>query len=173
MHQRIIIGIIMSIVCMIVAGLVEQKRRELAIREKSFISPLHVLVLLPQFTLSGLTEAFAAVTLMEFFTIQLPESMRSVAGAIFFLSLSIASYLSTLIVNMMHSLTGEGGKTPWLGGHDLNNNKLDKYYFIMAAIGFVNLIYFTLVARKYVPFTKDVKLGGLRQIENSEEESSK
>ncbi|KAL0335656.1 UNVERIFIED_CONTAM: protein NRT1/ PTR FAMILY 2.8 [Sesamum radiatum] len=116
MHQRIIIGIIMSILCMIVAGIVEQRRRALAIREKSFRSPLHVLVLLPQFALSGLTEAFAAVALMEFFTIQLPESMRSVAGAIFFLSLSIASYLSTLIVNTMHSITKEEGETPWLGG---------------------------------------------------------
>ncbi|XP_011087211.1 protein NRT1/ PTR FAMILY 2.8 isoform X2 [Sesamum indicum] len=172
MHQRIIIGIIMSILCMIVAGIVEQKRRAMAIREKSFTSPLHVLVLLPQFALSGLTEAFAAVALMEFFTIQLPESMRSIAGAVFFLSLSIASYLSTLIVNTMHSITGEGGKTPWLGGHDLNNNKLDNFYFIVAAIGFVNLIYFMLVARKYVPFTKDVKLGGLRQMETSEESSS-
>ncbi|KAL0357512.1 UNVERIFIED_CONTAM: protein NRT1/ PTR FAMILY 2.8 [Sesamum calycinum] len=156
MHQRIIIGIIMSILCMIVAGIVEQRRRALAIREKSFRSPLHVLVLLPQFALSGLTEAFAAVALMEFFTIQLPESMRSVAGAIFFLSLSIASYLSTLIVNTMHSITKEEGETPWLGGHDLNNNKLDNFYFIVAAIGFVNLIYFMFFARKYVPFTKDV-----------------
>ncbi|KAL0364654.1 UNVERIFIED_CONTAM: protein NRT1/ PTR FAMILY 2.8 [Sesamum angustifolium] len=173
MHQRIIIGIIMSILCMIVAGIVEQRRRALAIREKSFRSPLHVLVLLPQFALSGLTEAFAAVALMEFFTIQLPESMRSVAGAIFFLSLSIASYLSTLIVNTMHSITKEEGETPWLGGHDLNNNKLDNFYFIVAAIGFVNLIYFMFFARKYVPFTKDVKLGGLGQMENSEEESGK
>ncbi|KAK4427242.1 protein NRT1/ PTR FAMILY 2.8 [Sesamum alatum] len=172
MQQRIIIGIIMSILCMIVAGIVEQKRRALAISEKSFTSPLHVLVLLPQFALSGLTEAFAAVALMEFFTIQLPESMRSIAGAIFFLSLSVASYLSTLIVNMMHSITGQGGKTPWLGGHDLNNNKLENFYFMVASIGFVNLIYFTFFARKYVPFGKNAKVGGLRQVENAEEEES-
>ncbi|PIN02126.1 H+/oligopeptide symporter [Handroanthus impetiginosus] len=167
MQQRIFIGIVLSILCMIVAGTVERKRRSMALKEGSYASPLHVAVLLPQFILSGLTEAFAAVGLMEFFTIQLPESMRSVAGSIFFLSLSVASYLSSLIVNIMHSVTGQGGEKPWLGGHDLNVNKLDNYYYIIAGLGVINLMYFTFFARKYVPFGEDVKEGGEVQMNTS------
>ncbi|KAI3464000.1 hypothetical protein Pfo_020663 [Paulownia fortunei] len=167
MRHRISIGIIMSILCMVVAGFIEKRRRTLALRQGSFASPLHVVVLLPQFSLSGLTEAFAAVALMEFFTRQLPESMRSVAGSIFFLSLSVASYLSSLIVNIMHSVTGGKGKTPWLGGHDLNHNRLDNYYYIVAVLGAINLIYFTFFASKYVPFGEDVRVGGELELENS------
>ncbi|KAL7115128.1 hypothetical protein ACP275_04G165200 [Erythranthe tilingii] len=159
MEHRIAIGIVMSILCMIVAGSTETRRRTLALRNGSFESPLHVYVLLPQFALSGLTEAFAAVALMEFFTRQLPESMRSVAGSVFFLSLSVASYLSSLIVNVMHSLTAGRGKTAWLGGHDLNHNRLENYYFLIAGLGGVNLLYFLFFARKYVSFSKDVKEG--------------
>ncbi|KAL6318847.1 hypothetical protein AAG906_001320 [Vitis piasezkii] len=81
----------------------------------------------------GLTEAFAAVAVMEYFTTQMPDSMRTVAGAIFHLSLSITSYLSSLLVNVIHAITGSRGWSPWLGGHDLNKNRLD-YYFHMIAI---------------------------------------
>ncbi|EPS58838.1 hypothetical protein M569_15975, partial [Genlisea aurea] len=151
MYQRILIGITMSVLCMVSAGAVERRRRTLAISRGSYVSPLHVAALLPQFALSGLTEALAAVALMEFFTLRLPQSLRSVAGGIFFFSLSAASYLSSLIVNVIHTATaGAKGDAPWLGGHDLNHNKLDNYYFIIAALGAVDLIYFTLVARRYV-----------------------
>ncbi|KZV23349.1 hypothetical protein F511_02250 [Dorcoceras hygrometricum] len=147
MQQRITTGIIMSILCMVVAGVVEKKRKELALRDNTLVSSLHVTALLPQFILSGLTEAFAAVAIMEFFTIQMPESMRSVAGSIFFLSLSIASYLSSFLVNVIHSVTDDGGDMPWLGGNDLNKNKLEYYYYFIACLGVLNLFYFTFFAR--------------------------
>ncbi|KAA8542379.1 hypothetical protein F0562_023485 [Nyssa sinensis] len=155
MQQRIRTGIVMSILCMLVAGIVEKKRRDSALKQGSFASPLSVAMLLPQFALSGMTEAFAAVALMEFFTRQMPESMRSVAGSSFFLSLAIASYLSSLIVNVIHSITGKNGREPWLGGHDLNNHRLEYYYYIIAAIGVMNFIYFTFFASHYVFSTSD------------------
>ncbi|KAL3638721.1 hypothetical protein CASFOL_016628 [Castilleja foliolosa] len=78
--------------------------------------------------------------------------------AVSFISLSAASYLSSVIVNVMHSVTGGGGKTLWLGGHDLNDNKLDNYYYIVAVLGAINFVYFTFFASKYVPFEKDDEL---------------
>ncbi|KAL3819368.1 hypothetical protein ACJIZ3_005273 [Penstemon smallii] len=167
MQQRISIGIVMSILCMLVAGIIEHKRRDMALRQGLFISPLHVVVLLPQFILSGLTEAFAAVAIMEFFTVQMPETMRSVAGAIFFLSLSIGSYTSSLIVNGIHSVTGGKGKTAWLGGPDLNNNRLEYYYYIIAVLGVINLVYFTFFASKYVHLGEVNKVKEELQLENS------
>ncbi|CAJ1964204.1 unnamed protein product [Sphenostylis stenocarpa] len=124
-RQRIRIGILFSIICMLVAALVEKKRRDLALKHGLYISPLSFAFLLPQFALSGLNEAFVVVAIMEFFTLQMPESMRTVAGAIFFFSLSISNYLGSLIVNIVHKITSHNGRTPWIGGHDLNQNRLD------------------------------------------------
>ncbi|KAJ9677327.1 hypothetical protein PVL29_022354 [Vitis rotundifolia] len=108
----------MPILCMLLAGIGEGRRRHSALRDSSFTLPISVAILLPQFVL-GLTEAFAAVAVMEYFTTQMPDSMRTVAGAIFHLSLSITSYLSSLLVNVIHTITGSCGWSPWLGGHDL------------------------------------------------------
>jgi dipeptide/tripeptide permease len=147
MRQRISTGIFMSILCMLVAGVVEKKRRDSATKHGLFTSPISFAFLLPQFFLSGMTEAFAAVSIMEFFTTQMPESMRTIAGAVFFLSLSVASYIGSLLVNVIHSATG---KSPWLGGHDLNKNRLDYYYYVVAALATLNFIYFNLFACHYI-----------------------
>ncbi|KAJ1378439.1 Proton-dependent oligopeptide transporter family [Sesbania bispinosa] len=164
MRQRIKIGILLSILCMLVAGVVEKKRRDSALRLGSFSSPMSFGLLLPQFALSGLNEAFAAVAIMEFFTLQMPENMRTVAGAVFFLSLSIANYIGSLIVNIVHRVTSHKGKTPWLGGHDLNQNRLDYYYYVIAALGALNFIYFNFFASHYLISNKgngttEVQLG--------------
>ncbi|KAL3748338.1 hypothetical protein ACJRO7_009557 [Eucalyptus globulus] len=167
MQQRISTGIIMSILCMLVAGIVERKRRDSALSRGSYESPITVALLLPQFVLSGMVEAFAAVALLEFLTTQMPESMRTVAGAIFFLSLSIASYIGSFLVNMIHIITRKNRNSPWLGGHDLNKNRLENYYYIIAAVGAANFVYFNFFACHYV---KKVDLpGDVReiQLENS------
>ncbi|KAF7848597.1 hypothetical protein BT93_L1813 [Corymbia citriodora subsp. variegata] len=150
MQQRISTGIIMSILCMLVAGIVERKRRESALSRGSYESPITIALLLPQFILSGMVEAFAAVAILEFLTTQMPESMRTVAGAIFFLSLSIASYIGSFLVNMIHLITRKNGKSAWLGGHDLNKNRFENYYYIIAAVGAAIFVYFNFFACHYV-----------------------
>lgn len=147
---RIGIGILMSIACMLVASIVEKKRRDQALKAGTFESPLSVGFLAPQLILSGLIEAFAAISIMEFFTTQMPESMRSIAGSIFFLSLSMASYLSSATVNIIHIVTKTNEGTAWLGGHDLNKNKLDSFYLLIAGVGFVNLFYFIFFSSNYI-----------------------
>ncbi|KAL9227356.1 hypothetical protein vseg_003052 [Gypsophila vaccaria] len=147
---RVRIGIIMSILSMIFGAIVETKRRKEALKAKTFDSPLSIGYLTPQLILTGLTEAFAAVSMMEFFTTQMPEQMRSLAGSVFFISLSMASYLSTAIVNIIFSTTKNEEGLAWLGGHDLNKNKLDLFYTIIACIGVFNFFYFTFFGSKFV-----------------------
>ncbi|TYH89538.1 hypothetical protein ES332_D01G269000v1 [Gossypium tomentosum] len=150
MTQRINIGLISAMACSIVASFIEKKRRTAALKHGSFKSPMSILMLLPQFALSGLVEAFAAVAIMEYLTTQLPESMRTVAGAIFFISLSMASYLNSMLVNIIHKTTKKGGKTSWLGGHNLNNGKLENFYYLAACIEALNFLYFNLYARRFI-----------------------
>ncbi|KAH0870101.1 hypothetical protein HID58_077123 [Brassica napus] len=149
MKQRIQIGIVMGIACMIVAGFLEKDRRASALKNGSFVSPVSIVMLLPQFVLAGLTEAFSAVALMEFLTVKMPEHMRAVAGAIFFLSSSVASYICTLLINVIDKVTREEGHS-WLGDKDLNKNRLENYFFIIGGIQVVNLIYFRFFASRFV-----------------------
>uniref|UniRef100_A0A7N0TYI8 Uncharacterized protein n=1 Tax=Kalanchoe fedtschenkoi TaxID=63787 RepID=A0A7N0TYI8_KALFE len=144
MRLRINLGILMSIICMIVAGIIEKKRRSTALQNHTFGSPMRVGWLLPQFILSGMVEAFGAVAIMEYFTVTLPDTMRTIAGSIFFLSISIGSYTSSLIVTIVHRLTG------WVGNHDLNEDKLERYYAIVACIALLNLVYFNVYGCKYL-----------------------
>lgn len=149
-HQRMNLGIITSITAMVIAGIVEKRRRDMAISIGSFVSPMSIAFLLPQFALSGLVEAFAAIAVMELLTSHVPESLRTVGGAVYFFSMSIASYLTSSIVSLVHGLTERNGKAPWVGGRDLNTGRLDYYYYIIAALGVVNLLYYNLFAKKFL-----------------------
>lgn len=166
--QRINIGIVMSILCMLVSGIVEEHRRNSALKRGTYTSPATFALLLPQFCLSGLTEAFAAIAIMEFFTMQLPCSMRTVAGAIFFLCLSISSYLGALIVNIIHKVTTKTSTIPWLGSHDLNKIRLDYYYYFIAVLGALNFMYFNFFASRYVLSKNELNSEGREvHLENS------
>ncbi|KNA15354.1 hypothetical protein SOVF_099050 [Spinacia oleracea] len=149
-NTRIKIGIVMSVLSTSTAAVVECKRRELAIKNNSYSSPLHVGYLAPQQVICGLTEAFAGVTVMEFYTTQMPESMRSLSGSIFFLNLAMASYISIAIINIITKITQHTHQGSWLGGNDLNHNRLDYLFAIVACLGVVNYFFFTFFASKFV-----------------------
>ncbi|MBA0677458.1 hypothetical protein Goari_018864, partial [Gossypium aridum] len=170
MTQRINIGLISAMACSIVASFIEKKRRTAALKHGAFKSPMSILMLLPQFALSGLVEAFAAVAIMEYLTTQLPESMRTVAGAIFFISLSMASYLNSMLVNIVHKTTKKGGKTPWLGGHSLNNDKLENFYYLAASIEALNFLYFNLYARRFIATSCTINKESKEDQHNNEDQ---
>lgn len=107
--------------------------------------------------MSGWIEAFAAIAMMELLTTQCPESMKTFGGAVFFLSLSLASYPSTVLVSIIHKVTGLNRKWPWLGGNDLNKNRLDYFYFTIAALSALNLLYFYVFARRYLRYSEPHK----------------
>ncbi|XVF54251.1 hypothetical protein PTKIN_Ptkin05aG0165300 [Pterospermum kingtungense] len=150
LKQRFSTGLVLSVLSMLVSGFVEKKRRDSALKHGSFVSPYSLAVLIPQFAISGLAEAFSAVALLEFLTTQMPESMRTVAGAVFFLGLAIAAYLSSLLITIIQKVTAKTDETPWLGDRDLNKNKLDLYYYVVSGLGVVNFFYFFFFASKYV-----------------------
>ncbi|CAL1368077.1 unnamed protein product [Linum trigynum] len=163
--KRIRVGIAMSIAAMVVAANVERKRRDSAVKIGEFVSPESFAILMPQFVLLGITEAFAAVAVMEFFTTRMPENMRTLAGAFFFLCLSASNYVNSAMINIVRKATAGGGRTPWLGGHDLNKNRLDYYYYSLAGLGVLNFVYFHFVASRYVTENDGGGGGGGREVE--------
>jgi dipeptide/tripeptide permease len=87
---------------MVVAGHVECKRRNSALSNRGK-SPMTVLWLAPQLVLMGIAEAFNTVGQIEFYNKQFPEHMQTLAGSLSFLTVAGATYLSTVLVNIIRN----------------------------------------------------------------------
>ncbi|KAK4777003.1 hypothetical protein SAY86_005691 [Trapa natans] len=152
--QKMGIGILLAIITNVVSGLVEGRRRSLALANPSgfdairgSISPLSGLWLGPQLVLAGLSEAFNIIAQVEFYYKQFPENMRSIGGSLTFVGFAVSSYLSSLLISIVHKAT-RGTETEWLT-QDLNKGKLDYLYYLLAAFQAANLVYFVVCARWY------------------------
>ncbi|KAJ1386017.1 Proton-dependent oligopeptide transporter family [Sesbania bispinosa] len=148
--QRIGLGHGFGILIMVVAGLVEHKRRELAISlgGSDGVAPMSILWLIPQFIILAITQAFSIVGHTEFFNKESPDNMRSIGNSLVSLQTSAASNLSSFIVNIIHSFTGKQGHPDWLDS-DINKGRLEYFYYIIAGLGVLNLGCFILCARRY------------------------
>lgn len=148
--QRMGIGFVFSVLAMFVAGLVEPKRRASAVKHGSpdGVAPMSVFWLAPQLILMGLCEAFNMVGQIEFFNREFPENMLSVANSLFSVTMAGSNYISLIIVNVVHKTTGRNGHPDWLT-KDLNRGKLENFYYVLAALGVLNYIYFLVVAPRY------------------------
>ncbi|KAL3528309.1 hypothetical protein ACH5RR_007631 [Cinchona calisaya] len=156
--QRIGIGMALSIIAMVVSGLVENKRRKIALNRptlgieprKGAISSMSGSWLTPQLVLSGLSEAFGIIGENEFFYQQCPENMRSIAMAFVFVGIAGSSYLSSFLSSIVQSITSRGnnGERSWLA-EDLNKGRLDYFYYLVAILEVLNLVYFLVCAKWY------------------------
>ncbi|XP_054820252.1 protein NRT1/ PTR FAMILY 2.9-like [Prosopis cineraria] len=153
--QRMGIGIFLAILSMLVSGVVEQHRRSLALTRpigiqprKGAISSMSALWLVPQLTLAGLAETFTSVGQVEFYYKQFPENMRSIAGSLYYCGMAGSSYLSTLLISIIHKVTEESATGNWLP-EDLNKGRLDYFYYMIAVLQVLNLGYFLLTSKWY------------------------
>ncbi|CAN0900760.1 Protein NRT1/ PTR FAMILY 2.11 [Linum grandiflorum] len=154
--QRLGIGIIISILTMLVSGLVEERRRNIALTSptvgmaprRGAISAMSAFWLVPQFVLAGVAEVFGAVGQVELYYKQFPENMRSVAGALNYCGMAGASYLSTLLIQVVHRTTEGAATGNWLP-EDLNKGRLDYYYYLVGGLGVLNFGYFLWCSRGY------------------------
>uniref|UniRef100_A0A5B6YJL8 Nitrite transporter n=2 Tax=Davidia involucrata TaxID=16924 RepID=A0A5B6YJL8_DAVIN len=152
--HRMAIGFVISILATLVAGFIEVKRKHVAleyglINKPNAIIPISFLWLVPQYTLHGVAEAFMSIGHLEFFYDQAPESMKSTAAAFFWLSISAGSYLSTVLVSLVHKLSGGPGGSNWLPDNNLNHGKLEYFYWLITLLQVINLIYYLWCAKFY------------------------
>ena len=153
--QRMGIGIFMSVISMLVSAVVEERRRTLALTNpigiqprKGAISSMSGFWLIPQLVLAGFAEAFTGVGQMELYYKQFPENMRSIAGSLFYCGMAGSSYLSTLMISIIHKVTAKSKTGNWLP-EDLNKGRLDYFYYVILAIEVLNLGYFLLCSKWY------------------------
>ncbi|KAL4351170.1 hypothetical protein GQ457_06G005310 [Hibiscus cannabinus] len=145
--QRIGIGHFFTILTLIACGVFEQKRRNWATSHPG-AAPISVFWLSPQLILMGFCESFNILGQIEFYNRQFPDNMRSIANSLIFCSLAGSSYLCSMVVNIVHHVTGGHGHPDWLT-NDLNAGRLDYFYYIIAVMAVFNFVYFIYVARRY------------------------
>ncbi|KAA3483873.1 protein NRT1/PTR FAMILY 3.1-like [Gossypium australe] len=146
--QRMAIGFFIAIIATMVAGFVEVKRKHAAsasglIDSPESTIPISVFWLVPQYSLHGIAEAFMVIGHLEFFYNQAPESMRSTATALFWTSISVGDYTSTLLVTLVHKYSG------WLPNRNLNKGKLEYFYWLLTLLQALNIVYYLICAKFY------------------------
>ncbi|KAK2414461.1 hypothetical protein P8452_59912 [Trifolium repens] len=141
--QRIGFGMFFTIATMIVAAIIEKKRLEAA---KDSLT-MSVFWLVPQFLIIGFGDGFTLVGLQEYFYDQVPDSMRSLGIAFYLSVIGAANFISSIMITIVDHITKKNGKS-WFG-KDLNSSRLDKFYWLLAAITTLNLFLFVFFARRY------------------------
>ncbi|KAJ6830489.1 peptide transporter PTR2 [Iris pallida] len=137
--QRVAVGLAFSTAAMAAAAVVEARRRESAARDGA--ARMSVFWLVPQYFLVGAGEAFAYVGQLEFFIREAPERMKSMSTGLFLASISMGFFLSSLLVSLVDAATGGG----WIK-NDLDDGRLDCFYWMLAVLGVVNFVVFLLFA---------------------------
>eukprot|EP00262_Sarcandra_glabra_P016653 TRINITY_DN548_c0_g1_i1.p1 TRINITY_DN548_c0_g1~~TRINITY_DN548_c0_g1_i1.p1 ORF type:complete len:639 (-),score=74.60 TRINITY_DN548_c0_g1_i1:261-2177(-) len=164
--QRMGIGFLINIIATVVSGFVEIKRKAVAADHRLLdnphaVIPISVFWLVPQYSLHGMAEAFMSVGHLEFLYDQSPESMRSTAAALFWLSISIGNYLGTFMVSLVHEYTGK--ERNWLPDRNLNRGRLECYYWLVTGVQVLNLVYFVVCAWFYT--YKPLEIVGVNGVE--------
>ncbi|XP_059631048.1 protein NRT1/ PTR FAMILY 4.4-like [Cornus florida] len=142
--QRVGIGLFLSTFSMVSAAMVENKRRNLSLNLNKTLS---IFWIAPQFLIFGLSEMFTAVGLIEFFYKQSLEGMQSFLTAMTYCSYSFGFYLSSLLVSLVNKITSSSSRGGWLSDNDLNKDRLDLFYWLLAALSLINFFNYLFWSR--------------------------
>lgn len=146
----IAIAIVLSALCCITASSIETKRIHV-MRSHSLLDkpdnkiPMSVFVLLPQYLLLAGLDSFYENSVASFLTDQSPPSMKKYLVYLNPGLSGIGVVGSVLSVYVVGKISERGGKKNWFQ-HTLNQSRLDNYYWVLAVISAVNLVWFVLMA---------------------------
>ncbi|KZV43715.1 proton-dependent oligopeptide transport family protein [Dorcoceras hygrometricum] len=143
--QRIGFGLFFATLSMVSAALMENKR----LRDHSDRT-ISIFWITPQFLIFGISEMFTAVGLVEFFYKQSVKGMQTFLTAITYCSYSFGFYLSSILVSLVNKVTSHGPSgAGWLSDNDLNKDRLDLFYWLLAGLSLINFFHYLFWARWY------------------------
>lgn len=146
----IALATIFSALSCVIAAIVETKRIHV-IRNHGLLEkpdeeiPMTVFILVPQFLLLGGLDSFYENSVTPFLNDQSPPSMKKY---LIYLSPGLSGLGiigSVLSVYVVGEISKKGGKKSWFQ-HDLNNSRLDYYYWVLAGLSAANLIWYVVMA---------------------------
>ncbi|MED6204808.1 hypothetical protein PIB30_012309 [Stylosanthes scabra] len=168
--NRMGIGLFFCFLDMVVSAVVENTRRRKAIREGFIDNPEAVLDmsamwLIPHNVLNGMAEAFNAIGQSEFYYSEFPRSMSSIAAALYSLGSAIGNLIASLIFSIVDNVTSKGGEESWVSDN-INKAHYDKYYWVLAIMGALNLVYYLVCNWAYGPTIEDAGNNRVHQEED-------
>ncbi|CAN6702637.1 unnamed protein product [Malus baccata var. baccata] len=149
--QRMGIGMFVSVIAMVIAA-VKWKCWDL----NPETVPFSIFWLLPQYILLGISDIFTVVGIQEFFYSEVPRRMRTMAFALYTSVFGVGSYLSTLLIATVEAVTSSGGRQSWFSD-DMNEARLDKYYWFLASLSALSFVFYVILSRCYTSM-KDLDL---------------
>ncbi|XP_021283981.1 protein NRT1/ PTR FAMILY 4.6-like [Herrania umbratica] len=146
--QRIGVGLVLSTISMAIAGVMETRRKSVAVRHNMVDSteplPMSVFWLGFQYAVFGLADMFTLVGLLEFFHAESSAGMKGTSTAISWFSLAFGYYISSVVVEVVNKASGG-----WLASNNLNRDKLNYFYWLLSASSAVNFVIYLVCASRY------------------------
>ncbi|VAH93754.1 unnamed protein product [Triticum turgidum subsp. durum] len=157
--QRIGVGLFAVTFSMVAAALVEARRRHSSVSGDG--RALSIFWIAPQFLVFGLSEMFTAVGLIEFFYKQSLSGMQAFLTSMTYCSYSFGFYLSSVLVSLVNRVTSRNGGNGWLSNNDLDKDRLDLFYWLLAALSVLNFFNFLFWSRWYSNSVETVQVAGV------------
>ncbi|GLT57908.1 hypothetical protein SLA2020_308450 [Shorea laevis] len=146
--HRIEVGLVPSTISMAVAGVVETRRKSVAVQHNVVDStepqPMSVFWLGFQYAIFGLSDMFTLVGLLDFYHAQSSAGIKSIGTASLNCSLVFGYFTSSVAVEVVNWVTGG-----WLASYNLNSDKLNYFYWLLSGMNMVNFFIFLVCASWY------------------------
>jgi peptide/histidine transporter 3/4 len=95
-----------------------------------------------------MVQVFAFMGQLEFFYDQVPDDMQTIGTALFTSNTGVAHFVCTVILQLVTSVTGRWSGQPWIVSN-INQSRLDKYYWMLTVLSALNCVAFFLVSLGY------------------------
>lgn len=129
--QRIGIGMIFAMLSLVSATIVEMVRLDMINKtgqvQQNTMVPMNILWQAPQYISVGIAKVFSVVGFIEFAYEQSPDAMRSCCQACSLLMVTLGSYLVSVMLKMIDSVTVGIGGNGWIP-ENLNEGQLDLFF---------------------------------------------
>ncbi|KAI3985189.1 hypothetical protein MKX01_015123 [Papaver californicum] len=148
--QRMGFGMFLSVIAMSIAAIVEAKRLEISSRDPNVSPvPLCIFWLLPQYIILGISDVFTVVGMQEFFYSEVPNKMKTMGMALHLSVFGVGSFLSAILISFLELVTSDSdGKHSWFSD-DMNEARLNNYYWLLAFSCALSLFLFASYSHKY------------------------
>lgn len=119
--------------------------------DSAYPLPISIFWLGIQYAIFGMADMFTLVGLLEFFHAESSSRMKSLSTAISWCSLAFGYFTSSVLVNVVNKVSGEG-----VASDNLNRDKLNYFYRLLTGLSIVNFGFCLLCA----PWFKYKKVEG-------------